>query len=93
MEVDQRAENLTKTKPPNQLADWPAANWRREMDTTTKGCTTLRPPTPRADPLLNEVRALRREQAEFRRIFDHFADVFLDAKFPFGKPTDRWARR
>ena len=24
---------------------------------------------------------------------DHFAGVFLNAKFPFGRPTDRWGRR
>jgi hypothetical protein len=25
--------------------------------------------------------------------FDEFARVFLNAKFPHGKPTDRWGRR
>jgi hypothetical protein len=39
------------------------------------------------------LRAIRAEQAQLRRIFDHFADVLLNAKFPFGKATDRWARR
>jgi hypothetical protein len=52
-----------------------------------------RPPTQRPDPILEELRAIRAEQQQLRRIFDHFADVFLNAKFPFGKPTDRWARR
>ncbi len=27
------------------------------------------------------------------RRFDEFARVFLEARFPFGQPTDRWARR
>jgi hypothetical protein len=42
---------------------------------------------------LEEIRAVRAELAALRRLFDHFAGTFLNAKFPYGKPTDRWARR
>jgi hypothetical protein len=28
-----------------------------------------------------------------RRLFDEFAGAYLNARFPFGKPTDKWARR
>ena len=27
------------------------------------------------------------------RRFDEFAGAFLNAKFPYGKPTDRWPRQ
>ena len=47
--------------------------------------------------LLDEVRAMRSEQRDelraLRRLFDQFAGVFFNAKFPFGKPMDRWGRR
>jgi hypothetical protein len=42
---------------------------------------------------LDELKAIRRELAAILRLFDHFADVFLNAKFRHGKATDRWARR
>lgn len=45
------------------------------------------------DLVLRELRALRQEQAAFRRRFDEFAGAFLNARFPYGKPTDRWGRR
>ena len=40
--------------------------------------------------------ALLRIEASLKRIeklFDEFAGVLLNARFPYGKPTDRWARR
>jgi hypothetical protein len=43
--------------------------------------------------LLEEIRALRHEHAELRRLLDHFFGVFLNAKFPYGRPVDRWWRR
>jgi len=43
--------------------------------------------------LLAELRAMRAELGALRRLFDQFAGAFLNAKFPYGKPTDRWARR
>lgn len=36
--------------------------------------------------MLREIRALR-------RLFDEFAGVLLNARFPYGKPSDRWSRR
>jgi len=45
------------------------------------------------------MRAIRRELVSFRadveslrQLFDQFAGVFLNAKFPYGKATDRWGR-
>jgi hypothetical protein len=59
-----------------------------------------RNPEPRATTSLDELRAIRAElaanraeTAALRKLFDHFAGTFLNAKFPFGRPTDRWARR
>ena len=43
--------------------------------------------------LLAELRAMRTELTTLRRLFDEFAGVFLNAKFPYGQATDRWARR
>lgn len=43
--------------------------------------------------LLTELRAMREEQRQFRRLFDQFAYVYLNAKFPYGRATDRWHRR
>lgn len=40
-----------------------------------------------------ELREIRRELAILRRLFDQFAGAFLNAKFPYGKPGDRWRRR
>jgi len=41
---------------------------------------------------LEELQAIRREIAALRRLVDEFAGVLLNAKFPFGKPVDRWRR-
>ena len=46
-------------------------------------------PTPRAATLQDVCDAINRLDAKF----DEFARVFLNAKFPYGKPTDRWAGR
>lgn len=50
-------------------------------------------PSGEREKVLAEVQEMRREMAALRRLFDEFAGVFLNARFPFGKPTDRWARR
>ena len=42
---------------------------------------------------LEELRQIRAELAALRRLFDHFAGIFLNARFPYGKPVDRWSRR
>lgn len=51
-----------------------------------------RPPAE-SSILLDELRALRAEICSLRRVFDDFARVYLNARFPYGKPTDRWGRR
>jgi hypothetical protein len=33
------------------------------------------------------------EVKQLRTLLDEFSGVFLSAKFPYGKPTDRWGRR
>lgn len=38
-----------------------------------------------ADDVLAEIKALRRD-------FNEFARAYLNARFPYGKPTDRWSR-
>ncbi len=43
--------------------------------------------------ILDEQKATRAELVALRRLFDHCAGVLLNAKFPHGKPCDRWARR
>jgi hypothetical protein len=45
------------------------------------------------DELLTEVRGIREECRALKRLFYEFARVYLAAKFPYGKPTDRWGRR
>lgn len=52
----------------------------------------LLPDPPNDNRALEELRAIRRELAALRKLVDTFAGVFLNAKFPFGKPTDRWRR-
>jgi hypothetical protein len=50
------------------------------------------PPNQPSDEYLDELRQIRREQAELRRRLDEFFGVFLNAKYPYGRPTDRWRR-
>jgi hypothetical protein len=58
------------------------------------GATNNLPPRELHDKeVLEEMRATRREIAALRKLFDEFARVFLAAKFPYGRPTDRWAGR
>ena len=40
-----------------------------------------------------DLRRICRELAAIRQLFDHFAGTYLNAKFPYGRPTDRWGRR
>jgi len=39
------------------------------------------------------MRAIRQELAALRKLFYDFGRTYLAAKFPYGKPTDRWAPR
>jgi hypothetical protein len=50
------------------------------------------PDAPYDKAALDELKAIRRELAALRRLFDEFSGAFLNAKFPFGKPADRWRR-
>ena len=45
------------------------------------------------ESVLAEVRALRGELVAVRKLFDEFCTAYLNARFPHGRPTDRWGRR
>jgi hypothetical protein len=63
------------------------------MGETTMGITKLPPPPPDGKrEALEELRAIRRAVEALGERFDSFASVFLTAKFPFGRPIDRWRR-
>jgi len=51
-----------------------------------------RQPT-RDELLLSELQAIKSELRLLRQLLDDFFATYLRAKFPFGKPTDRWAGR
>jgi hypothetical protein len=54
------------------------------------------PPNPAADKsdaILAELRAIVAELRAIRTLVDRFATAYLNSKFPFGRATDRWARR
>jgi hypothetical protein len=48
---------------------------------------------PRGETMLTELHALRRDVAGLTQRLDEFARVYLEARFPYGKPVDRWRRR
>lgn len=55
-----------------------------------------RPAQPRLSSSASDTETLQEIRdaiVELDAKFDEFARVFLNAKFPYGKPTDRWARR
>jgi hypothetical protein len=56
------------------------------------GTTNLQRPQA-DDKTVEELRLIRAELAALRRMFFDFGRTYLAAKFPFGKPTDRWAPR
>ena len=43
--------------------------------------------------VLHVLREILDEQRALRRLVDDFAKAHLNARFPYGVPTDRWARR
>ncbi|PYR45625.1 MAG: hypothetical protein DMF89_24525 [Acidobacteria bacterium] len=51
------------------------------------------PGPPSSREVIAELRALRAEVHGLCERFDRFAAAYLAAKFPFGRPTDEWARR
>jgi len=70
------------------------------MNATAKTAYTERLLTQRSDPILEELRAVRvelrasrEEQTRLRRLLDEYFGVALNARYKFGRPTDRWARR
>jgi hypothetical protein len=60
-----------------------------DMKTIARTERWAQPATPEDQQLARIEASLKR----LERLFDEFAGVFLNAKFPYGKPTDRWARR
>jgi hypothetical protein len=48
---------------------------------------------PADDQTLEEMRLIRAELAALRELFVEFGKVYLAARFPYGRPTDRWAPR
>jgi hypothetical protein len=43
------------------------------------------------DKQLEEMRAIRAELAALRKLFYDFGRTYLAARFPYGRPTDKWA--
>jgi len=52
----------------------------------------LPPPHANGKEALEELRAIRRELIALRKLFDAAIGAFINAKFPHGKPIDRWRR-
>lgn len=53
---------------------------------------TIRPAAPPDKAALEELQAIRHELAALRRLIDAFAAVYLNARFPHGRPLDQWRR-
>ena len=55
------------------------------------------PKTDRHEPddptTVAEMKAIKRELVAIRRVLDDFAAAFLKARFPYGRPVDRWRNR
>ena len=49
--------------------------------------------SPTEDKTTDELRLIRAELAALRQLFFDFGKVYLAARFPYGKPTDKWAPR
>jgi hypothetical protein len=63
-------------------------NNETNMNEKTRTSYDTRPPVQRPTTLQDVCNAIERLDEKF----DEFARVFLNAKFPHGKPTERWAR-
>jgi hypothetical protein len=50
-------------------------------------------PSNTAEQILDGLKQILRELRTQRRLFDEFAGAFLNARFSYGKPTDRWRPR
>jgi hypothetical protein len=67
------------------------------MGTTTQDTTSrpayAHPIRDGLDALIAEQRATRHELAQLRRLVDEAVGAYLAARYPYGRPTDRWGRR
>lgn len=51
------------------------------------------PKAPEPEPTAAQLRKIAASLERLERRFDEFARVYLNARFPYGKPEDRWRRR
>jgi hypothetical protein len=56
------------------------------MNSIANGNPNGKPADPQVEQLIAALRRLERR-------FDEFAAAYLNAKFPYGRPVDRWRRR
>ena len=64
------------------------------MNTTDTPTARLpHPPDDSRGQALAELRAIHETLEAIHALLDHFASVYLKARFPYGKPSDRWDRR
>ena len=63
------------------------------METVRRNAEDGQPRPSVNGELLAELRAIRREQSLLRQLLNEFCGEFLNARFPYGRATDRWARR
>ena len=66
---------------------------RRPPDATPNTQRALRDLDARLARLEVREELDRIERRRLERLFDEFADAYLNAKFPFGRAGDRWGRR
>jgi hypothetical protein len=64
--------------------------WRRTVETHHRVPRKHDDPQPSRDPDLARCAAALEQIA---RILDEAIGVFLDSRFPHGRPLDRWGRR
>jgi hypothetical protein len=66
------------------------ARRRPPMRSTVRSSSTPGQERTTGEQILDELRSIHHELVEDRRLLNDFASAFLRAKFPYGKPTDRW---
>ena len=84
-----------------RIADRSDRNARAAGETADTGHGTARlggaatvstPKLERRELDPEQIERLIRAIERFEKRFDDFASAFLNAKFPYGKPVDRWRR-